>query len=100
MDTIIIPVALIDSPEFNAIQWGDQKFLWSLYAVFNEAERFTIELTAPEAYRQSKGVTMQNRISRLIKSGLLQVVDRQKSGKYHFRRVFSFKYKAVPSQGE
>lgn len=92
MESIALPVALIDSPEFNALQWGDQKFIFALYAVFNDTQRFTIDINTPEQYRQSRGVYLVNRIHRLVKSGLLIITGKQKASKYGHVRVFEFKY--------
>ncbi len=92
METITLPIALIDSPEFNGLQWGDQKFLFSLYAVFHDTQRFTIDINEPEQYRQSRGVYLVNRIHRLVKAGLLIITGRQKASKYGHVRVFEFKY--------
>lgn len=97
METVTIPLAVFDDPSFNKLQPGDMKFLLCLYADYHDTERFTINLQTPEAYRQSNGVWLVDRVKRLCKAGFLQIVD--KKLKIHSRgkcwiRVFSLKYKA------
>lgn len=92
MDIIALPAQLLDDPAFNALQWGDQKFMIALYALFADTERFTIDINHPEHYRQSPGVWLVGRIHRLVKAGMLQITGQQKSSKFGHVRVFSFKY--------
>lgn len=94
MTSVSIPLAVLDAPEFNGLQWGDQKFLIALYIVNSDVERFTIDISKPEMYRQSAGVWLVNRIHRLIKAGLLVIAGRQRTSKYGHTRVFSFKHSA------
>lgn len=100
MTSVSIPLAVLDAPEFNGLQWGDQKFLIALYIVNSDVERFTIDLSRPEMYRQSAGSWLVNRIHRLMKAGLLIKTGQQRTSKYGHVRVFAFKHSAYPEPAD
>lgn len=92
MDFAALPLAAFDSPEFHALPWGAQRFLLDLYIVFYDVERFTIDASRPEDYRQSPGVAMCRRINELLRSGLLICEAQRKKGICHKERIFRFKH--------
>ena len=92
IDYIQIPAPLLESKEFNALAWGNQKFLLALYRRFSDVERFTIELDNPTYYFQSSGVTtLSKRVWDLVHSGLIEICGHQKTKQYGKKRVFKFK---------
>jgi hypothetical protein len=104
MDSIVIPLAALDSPKYKSLSWGDQRVLIDLYIMFWDCDCFTVDLFRPQDYRQSPGVGMGKRIQALLASGLLvmvgkQIIDPNKPiGERNYRRVFAFKYPAVKPQ--
>lgn len=99
MDTIQIPVALIDSAEYQSLSWGCREFLIGVYAAHADCSRFTLDWDRPEQYRQSPGVWLQRKIAQLVKAGLIEhdgfkeIRGRNATGGYRVnKRVFRFKY--------
>lgn len=95
METVSIPLAALESPEYMALPRGSKMLLIDLYVLFHDTERFVIDIDRPADYRQSKGVWLPPRVAALVKAGLLVVDGRQKTDKHHSRRVFRFKYSAL-----
>jgi hypothetical protein len=92
MGYVCIPLHVLESPEFIAMQLCDQKFLIDLYTLFHDCETFTIDLTKPTEYRQSKSANMSPKVLRLLKYGFIVISgEMKKTGKKNVR-VFSFKY--------
>ena len=85
----MLPLAVANSDAFNALLWGDQKLLFDLYIVFEDCERFTIDIKHPEHYRHTSGVNLVPRIRRLLAAGLLEIDGSQKA-RFGNRRVFKF----------
>lgn len=92
MNCITIPTAVLESPEYANLTLGDRMFLIDLYVVFNDVERFTIDISTPEEYRQSKGVWLPPRIRRLLQSGFIVEDGRHKKGRDHYLRIFRFRH--------
>lgn len=95
MSAIIIPIEAVESPEYATLTQPEQLFLIDLYIIMNDVERFTIDCSQPEKYRQSRGAHLPRKIKSLIDVGLLIVDGRQKSGIDHYVRVFRFRYSAA-----
>lgn len=91
IEYIQIPAPLLESKEFNALAWGNQKFLLALYRRFSDVDRFTIDLTSPQEYFQPSGVTLTKRVWDLVQSGLIEICGHQKTKQNGKRRIFKFK---------
>lgn len=95
MDFAAIPMVVLDSPKFKALQYGDQKFIIDLYIVFGDCEQFIIDLNRPEDCRQAHGSNLARRINRVIAAGFLEVCSLAKASPCHYRRVYRLCYPAI-----
>ena len=85
----MLSLEIATSEKFNALHWSHQKFLFDLHVVFHDCERFTIDLSAPQQYRQMRGASIARKIKVLVEEGFLEIVGTQKA-KFSPRRVFRF----------
>lgn len=93
MSYVPIPLEALESQGFLGLSLSDQKFLIDLYVTHHDCERFTIDLDAPQQYRQPAGASLRRKTRALLDAELLQVVGT--IGR-HFppRRIFAFTYPA------
>jgi hypothetical protein len=95
METVPIPLAALDSPEYVRLTPAQKAFLIELYRVHGDVERFTVDLRNPAVYRQSFGAYLSNKITPLVKHGLLVEDGEQQVTICNWRRVFRFRYSAL-----
>lgn len=92
MGIIALPDQLFSDPEYKNLRNGHRLFLLDLYVMFNDCERFTIDMSRPTDYKQPYSPTLCRRINALLKSGLLEIAGKQQTGPGRYLRIFSFKH--------
>lgn len=94
IEVIPLPADLLSAPAYRALTDADKTFIIELYALFHDAERFTIDMERPLDYRQLPGAKLSIKVSRLLRAGLILIVG--KAGlPSHERRVFALTYRTM-----
>lgn len=91
MSHLALPLEMFDMPTYRRLRNATQRFLIDLYVVFFDCERFTIDITTPQLYRQTPGAMISTRINELVDAGIL-IAEREKLPGKHARRVYQFAY--------
>jgi hypothetical protein len=95
MEFVILPLAMLDSPEYRGLNANFRTLLVDLYAKHGDCKRFTIEVGAHIEYGYANYTNLLKALRTLIAAGLILIDGGIKGKRGPPRKIFTFKYPTI-----